>query len=80
MTRLAGMTRYSLSTKLLEYVRLGVPVVVSWTPTIAQYFPDDTNNLSLVFKNGVRVNNDFGKQGSDKYGRRIVQLGARFSF
>ena len=45
-----------------------------------QAFPDDTVNLSLVFANGVRVNNDFGKQGSEKYGRRIVQLGARFSF
>ena len=34
------MTDVMLPTKLLEYVRLGVPVVVTWTPTIAHYFPD----------------------------------------
>ena len=35
------MTDVMLPTKLLEYVRLGVPAVVSWTPTIAHYFPAD---------------------------------------
>jgi len=35
------MTDIMLPTKLLEYVRLGVPVVVSWTPTIAHYFSED---------------------------------------
>ena len=34
-------TDVMLPTKLLEYVRLGIPAVVTWTPTIAQYFPDD---------------------------------------
>ena len=37
-----AMTDVMLPTKLVEYVRLGVPVVVSWTPTIAHYFPEDT--------------------------------------
>lgn len=36
------MTDVMLPTKLLEYVRLGVPVIVSWTPTIADYFPEDS--------------------------------------
>jgi len=36
------MTDVMLPTKLLEYVRLGVPVLVSWTPTIGYYFPDDS--------------------------------------
>jgi glycosyltransferase involved in cell wall biosynthesis len=31
-----------LSTKLMEYARLGIPSVVMWTPTQAHYFPDDT--------------------------------------
>ena len=31
-----------LSTKLMEYVRLGIPTVVAWTPTLAHYFPPDT--------------------------------------
>jgi glycosyltransferase involved in cell wall biosynthesis len=31
-----------LSTKLMEYARLGIPAVVMWTPTQAHYFPDDT--------------------------------------
>jgi glycosyltransferase involved in cell wall biosynthesis len=26
----------------LEYVRLGIPVIVAWTPTIARHFPEDT--------------------------------------
>ena len=34
-------TDVMLPTKLLEYVRLGIPAVVTWTPTIAQYFPDE---------------------------------------
>jgi len=30
-----------LPVKVLEYVRLGIPVVATWTPTIAYYFPED---------------------------------------
>ena len=34
-------TDVMLPTKLLEYVRLGIPVAVSWTPTIARFVSDD---------------------------------------
>jgi glycosyltransferase involved in cell wall biosynthesis len=30
-----------LPVKVLEYVRLGIPVVATWTPTLAYYFPTD---------------------------------------
>jgi hypothetical protein len=44
-------------------------------------YPDTTRNLTLVFDNGVQTNADFGKLPDDnKYGRRIVQLSARFEF
>jgi glycosyltransferase involved in cell wall biosynthesis len=36
-----NFTDLMLPTKLLEYIRLGIPVVVTWTPTIARYVPDD---------------------------------------
>ena len=39
-TRLDAMTRYSLSTKLLEYVHLGVPVIAPRIPTYLEYFPE----------------------------------------
>lgn len=39
-TRLDGMTRYSLSTKLLEYVHLGIPVIAPRIPTYLRYFPE----------------------------------------
>src|SRR5205823_14921035 len=35
-------TDYLLPTKLIEAVRLGIPSVVTWTPTVARYFPDDS--------------------------------------
>ena len=41
-TRLDGMTRFSLSTKLLEYIHLGLPVVLPAIPTYLRYFPADT--------------------------------------
>ena len=41
-TRLNGMTRYSLSTKLLEYVQLGLPVLAADLPSYREYFGDDT--------------------------------------
>jgi glycosyltransferase involved in cell wall biosynthesis len=34
------MTRYSLSTKLLEYVHLGIPVIAPRIPTYLRYFPE----------------------------------------
>jgi glycosyltransferase involved in cell wall biosynthesis len=41
-TRLDVMTRFSLSTKLLEYIHLGVPVIVPAIPTYLRYFPTET--------------------------------------
>lgn len=38
-TRLDVMTRFSLSTKLLEYIHLGVPVIIPAIPTYLDYFP-----------------------------------------
>ena len=35
-------TDIMLPTKLIEYVRLGIPAIACRTPTIAHYFPDDT--------------------------------------
>jgi glycosyltransferase involved in cell wall biosynthesis len=40
-TRLDGMTRYSLSTKLLEYVHLGIPIIAPRIPTYLRYFPEN---------------------------------------
>jgi glycosyltransferase involved in cell wall biosynthesis len=39
-TRLNGMTRYSLSTKLLEYVHLGIPVLAARLPSYQRYFDE----------------------------------------
>lgn len=41
-TRLDVMTRFSLSTKLLEYIHLGLPVIVPAIPTYLRYFPEST--------------------------------------
>jgi len=44
-------------------------------------YPDTARNLTLVFDNGVQTNAEFGQLPEDnKYGRRIVQLSARFEF
>src|SRR5438128_1264555 len=40
-TRLDGMTRYSLSNKLLEYMHLGLPVLAARLPSYAHYLPAD---------------------------------------
>jgi len=40
-TRLDGMTRYSLSTKLLEYVHLGIPVLAARLPSYQRYLDED---------------------------------------
>jgi len=39
-TRLDGMTRYSLSNKLLEYVHLGLPVLAARLPSYGRYFDE----------------------------------------
>jgi glycosyltransferase involved in cell wall biosynthesis len=39
-TRLDRMTQYSLSTKLLEYVHLGIPLIAPRIPTYLRYFPE----------------------------------------
>jgi glycosyltransferase involved in cell wall biosynthesis len=41
-TRLNGMTRYSLSTKLLEYVQLGMPILAADLPSYRLYFGEDS--------------------------------------
>jgi glycosyltransferase involved in cell wall biosynthesis len=40
-TRLDGMTCYSLSNKLLEYVHLGLPVLAARLPSYAHYLPEN---------------------------------------
>src|ERR1700694_4211895 len=40
-TRLDGMTRYSLSNKLLEYVHLGIPILAARLPSYADYLAED---------------------------------------
>lgn len=35
-------TDLMLPVKLIESVRLGIPSVVTWTPTVARYFPENT--------------------------------------
>ena len=40
-TRLNVMTRYSLSTKLLEYIHLGIPIIAPRIPTYLEYFPEE---------------------------------------
>jgi glycosyltransferase involved in cell wall biosynthesis len=39
-TRLDLMTRYSLSTKLLEYVHIGIPLIAARIPAYLEYFPE----------------------------------------
>src|SRR5690349_660680 len=41
-THLNGMTQYSLSTKLLEYVHLGMPVLAARLPSYLHYLPENT--------------------------------------
>ena len=38
-TRLDLMTQYSLSTKLLEYVHFGIPLIAARIPAYLEYFP-----------------------------------------
>ena len=40
-TRLDRMTQYSLSTKLLEYVHFGIPLIAARIPAYLEYFPAD---------------------------------------
>jgi glycosyltransferase involved in cell wall biosynthesis len=48
------ITDVMLPTKLMEYVRLGIPALVTWTPTVARYFPPDTvTYLDDFTPNGV---------------------------
>jgi glycosyltransferase involved in cell wall biosynthesis len=41
-TRLNGMTRFSLSNKLLEYVHLGMPVLAARLPSYEHYLGEDS--------------------------------------
>ncbi len=40
-TRLDGMTRYSLSNKLLEYIHLGIPILAARLPSYSRYLDDN---------------------------------------
>src|SRR3989442_8774815 len=40
-TQLDGMTRYSLSNKLLDYVHLGIPLLAARLPSYLRYFGED---------------------------------------
>jgi len=40
-TRLDVMTQFSLSTNLLEYIHLGIPVVLPRIPAYLEYFPEE---------------------------------------
>src|SRR5213083_2243321 len=40
-TRLDGMTRYSLSNKLVDYVHLGIPLLAARLPSYLRYFGED---------------------------------------
>jgi hypothetical protein len=47
----------------------------------ATAYPDNSQNLTLRYDNGVMTSTDFGKLGEDfKFGRRIIQLAVRFTF
>jgi glycosyltransferase involved in cell wall biosynthesis len=39
--RASQLNRYALSSKLLEYVELGIPVVVAGLPTLREHFAED---------------------------------------
>jgi glycosyltransferase involved in cell wall biosynthesis len=63
-TRLDAMTRYSLSTKLLEYAHLGIPVLAARLPSYQLYFgentlwfwtPGDAGDLAVVIAAFVRA-------------------------
>ena len=70
-TRLNGMTRYSLSTKLLEYVQLAMPVLAADLPSYREYFGDDTlwfwkpgDPDSLAEAIGAFLNSDAAERAS----------------
>jgi glycosyltransferase involved in cell wall biosynthesis len=48
-----AFTDLVLPTKLIEYVRLGLPAIVSWSPTVAHYFGDDMVNFVRPFEAGT---------------------------
>jgi glycosyltransferase involved in cell wall biosynthesis len=78
-TRLNGMTQYSLSTKLLEYVHLGLPVLAARLPTYLAYLgwesawywdPDSPPDLARAIR-------DFATSSPEEVARRAWQAHER---
>jgi glycosyltransferase involved in cell wall biosynthesis len=74
-TRLDVMTRFSLSTKLLEYIHLGVPALIPRIPTYVRYIPEDS---AWYFEPGsvrdaARAIREFSKAGTAEREKRAAR-------
>jgi glycosyltransferase involved in cell wall biosynthesis len=73
-TRLDVMTRFSLSTKLLEYIHLGIPVIVPAIPTYLRYFPRGTAWYFSANSPGAMADavEEFAQAGAEERKRRAL--------